>query len=88
MSRAVQIGFGKVDITPELEQHEVYGLGYWSNRRMLFTGVRDRLHVRAAAVGEGSDLCFIISVDAIYDSFDFGKRACQQIAIELSLIHI
>ncbi len=82
MSRAVQIGFGKVDITPELEQHEVYGLGYWSNRRMLFTGVRDRLHVRAAAVGEGSDLCFIISVDAIYDSFDFGKRACQQIAIE------
>lgn len=78
-------GFSKIDITPLLDNHVVFGLGYWFERRVRFTGVRDPLFVRTLALGDGPSCQLIISVDAIYDSFGFAQIAVERIAHELAI---
>jgi neutral ceramidase len=81
----MRIGFSKIDITPDPAGQEVYGLGYWFRRSIRFTGVRDRLFVRCAALGEGPNRSFIISVDSTLDSFGFCPRAGSRIAGEFKI---
>ncbi len=88
----MRAGFAKVDITPDLDRQKVFGLGYWFQRSIRFTGVRDPLFVRCAAIGQGRELCFIISVDSTLDSFGFcpgaSARITRQFNIPLSQVFI
>lgn len=81
MKPGAPAGFAKIDITPPLERLEVFGLGYWFERRVRFTGVRDPLFARAAVLGDQ----VIVSVDAIFDSYGFSPQASAAIAHEFAI---
>jgi len=78
-------GFEKLDITPNPTTEPVFGLGYWFQRSIRFTGVRDPLFVRCAALGRGESLYFLIGVDAVLDSFGFAPRAAERISREFNI---
>jgi hypothetical protein len=77
----MRAGFSKIDITPPLDRIEAYGIGYWYQRAVRFTGVRDPLFVRTLAL----DKQIIISVDSIFDSFGFVPDASARIAAALDI---
>ncbi len=77
----MRAGFSKIDITPPLDRIESYGIGYWYQRAVRFTGVRDPLFVRTLAL----DKQIIISVDSIFDSFGFVPDASARIAAALEI---
>ena len=58
----LQLGFGKVDITPRVGV-ELLGYGPYLNRHS--TAVRDRLHARALAVSDGESTVLLISCDLV-----------------------
>ena len=59
----VEVGFGKADITPDLDRHVVWMAGYGNNRRA--TGVHDPLWARAVVLREGASKLALVSVDLI-----------------------
>ena len=59
----VEVGFGKADITPDLERHVAWMAGYRNNLRA--TGVHDALWARAVVLREGERLVALVSVDLI-----------------------
>jgi hypothetical protein len=77
----MRAGFSKIDITPPLDRIEAYGIGYWYQRAVRFTGIRDPLFVRTLAF----DKQIVISVDSIFDSFHFGPDASARIARALGI---
>jgi neutral ceramidase len=83
--KAIVAGFSKVEITPPLKEMEVCGLGYWYQRSVLFTGIRDPIYVRAAAIGEGQHTQLLLSVEAIYDSYGFIEDSVARIEAELGV---
>jgi neutral ceramidase len=85
VDNAIAAGFSRVEITPPLDVLEVYGLGYWYERKIRFTGVRDPLYVRAAAIGNGKSTQIFISIDAIFDSYGFISEAVSRIHAALDL---
>ena len=78
-------GFSRIDITPPLDRIEAYGLGYWYQRSVRFTGVRDPLYVRTLALDDGAHRRLIISVDSILDTYGFVPLATAQISAALSV---
>jgi hypothetical protein len=62
-SGEVAVGFGKADITPDLDRHVVWLAGYGNNRRA--TGVHDSLWARAVVLREGNDRVALVSVDLV-----------------------
>jgi hypothetical protein len=85
MKQHVRAGFSKIDITPPLDRIEVHGIGYWYQRAVRFTGVRDPLFVRTLVAGEGAFRQVVISVDSIFDSFGFIQDASVRIALALGI---
>jgi neutral ceramidase len=77
----MRAGFSKIDITPPLDRIEAYGIGYWYQRAVRFTGIRDPLFVRALVLGKHA----VISVDSIFDSFHFGPDAATRISRALGI---
>jgi neutral ceramidase len=77
----MRAGFSKIDITPPLDRIEAYGIGYWYQRAVRFTGIRDPLFVRTLAF----DKQIVISVDSIFDSFHFGPDASARSARALGI---
>ncbi len=59
----VDVGFGKRDITPDLNQHVVWMAGYRNNLRA--TGVHDELWARAVVLREGATKIALVSVDLV-----------------------
>ena len=78
-------GFSRIDITPPLDRIEAYGLGYWYQRSIRFTGVRDPLYVRSLALNDGLRRQLIISVDSILDTYAFVPQATAQISAMLNV---
>ncbi len=76
----MKAGFSKVEITPDLHKMDVYGLGYWFERQIRFTAIRDPLFVRTLAWEVGESVCLIISVDIIFDCYGFTERASRRIS--------
>ena len=85
MSRYIRAGFSRIDITPPLDRIDAHGIGYWYQRSVRFTGVRDPLFVRTLAIGEGTERQLLIAVDSIFDSFGFGPAAAARIASALGI---
>lgn len=85
MNSAVTAGFAKVDITPPLGQIAANGIGYWYQRSVRFTGVRDPLYVRTLVLNTNAFRYIIISVDSIFDSYEFVPEASQRIAEVLGI---
>lgn len=85
MSAYIRAGVARIDITPPLDRIEAYGIGYWYQRSVRFTGIRDPLFVRALVAGEGNCRQAIISVDSIFDSFEFGRDASARISLRLGI---
>src|SRR4051812_38102421 len=81
----MKAGLSRIDITPPLDRIEAYGLGYWYQRSVRFTGVRDPLYVRTLTLGEGSQRLLIISVDSILDTYGFVPQATAQICTALGV---
>ncbi len=77
----MRAGFSKIDITPPLDRIDAYGIGYWYQRAVRFTGVRDPLFVRTLAFEKQ----IIISIDSIFDSFGFVLDASARIAAALDI---
>jgi neutral ceramidase len=77
----MKAGFSKIEITPPLDRIESYGIGYWYQRAVRFTGVRDPLFVRTLSFGKQ----IVISVDSIFDSFGFIPDATARIARALGI---
>jgi len=77
----MRAGFSKVDITPPLDKIDAYGIGYWYHRAVRFTGIRDPLFVRTLVRGKQ----VLISVDSIFDSFQFGPDASARISSALGI---
>ncbi|HMJ63430.1 MAG TPA: neutral/alkaline non-lysosomal ceramidase N-terminal domain-containing protein [Bryobacteraceae bacterium] len=85
MNQQVRAGFAKIDITPPLDSIDAHGIGYWYQRAVRFTGVRDPLFVRTLVAGEGNFRQVIISVDSIFDSFGFSEDASARISLALGI---
>src|SRR5258706_712120 len=63
-SKAVQVGFGEADITPDVKGRKpVWLAGYGMGRRA--TGVHDPLMARCLVLGDGKERIALISVDLI-----------------------
>jgi hypothetical protein len=63
-SQAVEVGFGKADITPDLKAEKpVWIAGYGHNRRA--TGVHDPLYARAVVLKDASKKIALVSVDLV-----------------------
>jgi len=71
MTLQLQIGFGKVDITPRVGV-ELCGFGPFINRHSI--GVRDRLWARAMAVRHGETTLVLVSCDLIAVSDSITRR--------------
>lgn len=83
----IRAGFSKVDITPDPSQEALYNLGYWYERAVRFTGVRDPIFARCACLIDepaGRPL-FMVSVDSIYDSYGFCASALHTLQERLGL---
>ena len=85
MNQQVRAGFSKIDITPPLDSIDAHGIGYWYQRAVRFTGVRDPLFVRTLVAGEGNFRQVIISLDSIFDSFGFSQDAAARISLALGI---
>jgi neutral/alkaline ceramidase-like enzyme len=85
MKQHVRAGFSKIDITPPLDRIDAHGIGYWYQRAVRFTGVRDPLFVRTLVAGQGAFRQVVISVDSIFDSFGFAQDASARIALALGI---
>jgi neutral ceramidase len=85
MSQYIRAGVSKIDITPPLDRIEAHGIGYWYQRAVRFTGIRDPLFVRTLMIGEGALRQAVISVDSIFDSFEFGPDASKRISRALGV---
>jgi hypothetical protein len=59
----VEVGFGKADISPDLDRHVAWMAGYRNNLRA--TGVHDPLWARAVVLREGTTLVALVSVDLV-----------------------
>ena len=59
----VEVGFGKVNITPDLDRHVAWMAGYRNNLRA--TGVHDPLWARAVVLREGEAKLALVSVDLV-----------------------
>ena len=63
-AKPVQVGFGEVDITPDVKgKKPVWLAGYGPGRRA--TGVHDPLMARCLVLGDGSEKIALVSVDLI-----------------------
>ncbi len=58
-----EVGFGKADITPDLDRHVAWMAGYRNDLRA--TGVHDPLWARAVVLRDGSTMIAMVSVDLI-----------------------
>jgi hypothetical protein len=85
MNQHIRAGFSKVDITPPLDSIDAHGIGYWYQRSVRFTGVRDPLFARTLVAGEGNLRQVIISVDSIFDSFGFSQHTSARISLALGI---
>jgi hypothetical protein len=85
MNPVVTAGFAKVDITPPLDQIEAHGIGYWYQRSVRFTAVRDPLYARTLVLNTNGFRGIIISVDSIFDSYEFVPEATHRIAETLGI---
>src|SRR5947209_5923621 len=85
MTGSIRAGFSKVDITPWLDRVEAYGIGYWYDRHVRFTGVRDPLFARALVAGVGRSRQVVVSVDSIFDSYGFTENASTRVAEALKI---
>jgi neutral ceramidase len=85
MNQQVTAGFSKIDITPPLDSIDAHGIGYWYQRAVRFTGVRDPLFVRTLVAGEGNFRQVIISIDSIFDSFGFSQDASARISLAFGI---
>jgi neutral ceramidase len=85
MKQQVRAGFSKIDITPPLDSIDAHGIGYWYQRAVRFTGVRDPLFVRTLVAGEGNFRQVIVSIDSIFDSFGFIPDASARISLALGI---
>jgi len=59
----MEVGFGKADITPDVEATNVWLAGYGQNRKA--TGVHDPIWARAAVLRDGEDKIALVSTDLI-----------------------
>jgi hypothetical protein len=62
-SLAVEVGFGKSDVTPKLDSTPVWIAGYGHNRKA--TGVHDALWARAIVLKQGTQKIALVSVDLV-----------------------
>lgn len=85
MNSAITAGFAKVDITPPLHRIAAHGIGYWYERSVRFTGVRDPLYARTLVLSANGFRYIIISVDSIFDSYGFVPQASHRIAEALGI---
>ena len=85
MNQQLRAGFSKIDITPPLDSIDAHGIGYWYQRAVRFTGVRDPLFVRTLVAGEGNLRQVFISIDSIFDSFGFSQNASARISLALGI---
>src|SRR5439155_1513152 len=63
LSADLRVGFGEVDITPEIGKRPVYIAGFGHNRKA--TGVADPLMARAVVLSDGKKKIAIASVDVV-----------------------
>jgi hypothetical protein len=61
--RALEVGFGEVDITPQLDGDPVYLAGFGHNRKA--TSIHDPLKARALVLREGKMKIAMVSVDLV-----------------------
>jgi hypothetical protein len=59
----LRVGFGKADLTPDVDAAPVWIAGYGHNRKA--TGVHDKLWARAVALDDGSKKIALVSVDLV-----------------------
>ena len=59
----VEVGFGKADITPDLQAKPVWIAGYGHNRKA--TGVHDPLWARAVVLKDGNSKIALVAVDLV-----------------------
>ena len=85
MKYFLEAGFSKIDLTPPLERMAAYGIGYWYQRHVRFTGVRDPLFVRTLVMGVLDSRQVMVSVDSIFDSYGFVESATRRIADYFSI---
>lgn len=85
MNSFVRAGFSKVDITPPLDWIDAHGIGYWYQRSVRFSGIRDPLFVRTLVIRAHEFRYVIISVDSIFDSYGFIPDASSRVASALGI---
>ncbi len=77
--KALQVGFGETDITPDVKgKKPVWLAGYGPGRRA--TGVHDPLMARCLVLGDGSDKIALVSVDLIGLQYPAVKEIRQGLA--------
>jgi len=81
-ARALQAGYGEIDITPPLGT-DLAGFGFYLDRRA--TVVRDRLKARALCLEAGEDMVLILSLDLLSLAVDFADRCRGQISRETGI---
>src|SRR6266536_2967246 len=62
-AEAVDVGFGKADLTPDVKAAPVWIAGYGHNRKA--TGVHDPLWARAVVLRDGETKIALVSVDLV-----------------------
>lgn len=62
-ARAVEVGFGRAEITPDVKARPVWIAGYGNNRKA--TGVHDPLWSRAVVLRDGDRKFALVSVDLV-----------------------
>src|SRR5437588_11499966 len=62
-AEALEVGFGKAEVTPDVHAAPVWIAGYGHNRRA--TGVHDPLWARAVVLRDGKKKVALVSVDLV-----------------------
>ena len=76
--QAVEVGFGKADITPDVNgEHPVWIAGYGHNRKA--TGVHDPLYARAVVLRDGVQKVALVSVDLVGFMYPNTKSVRRQL---------
>jgi Neutral/alkaline non-lysosomal ceramidase, N-terminal len=77
-SQAVEVGFGKADITPDVKgEKPVWIAGYGHNRKA--TGVHDPLYARAVVFRDGPRKVALVSVDLVGFMYPNTKNVRKQL---------